>query len=189
MKAIRAVPASRYVTFLAIAVVGCAVDLATKTWVFNWLGKPPSETQPLLGSLLGFQTSLNEGALFGMGQGKVFLFAGVSVVALLGILYWLFWMGAAREWLLTVALGCISAGILGNLYDRVGLPGLTWENDPWHTPGERVYAVRDFILFKVGDYSWPNFNLADSLLVCGAAMLLWHAFRPHREAAESHPPS
>ena len=28
----------------------------------------------------------------------------------------------------------------------------------------------------IGPFHWPNFNVADSMLVCGAALLLWHAF-------------
>jgi len=40
-----------------------------------------------------------------------------------------------------------------------------------------VHAVRDWILVMIGNWPWPNFNIADSLLVCGAGLLLWHAFR------------
>jgi signal peptidase II len=189
MKAMQPVPASRYSVYFAIAAAGCAADLATKRWVFDWLGVPPSPTKWLWEGVLGFQTSLNPGALFGMGQGLWPVFSVVAAVAFVGILYWLFWAGAARDWLLTVSLGCISAGILGNLYDRLGLPGLTWAENSIYTPGERVHAVRDFALFKLGDFSWPNFNVADSLLVCGAAILLWHAFRPHKDQDEVQPRS
>jgi len=35
--------------------------------------------------------------------------------------------------------------------------------------------VRDWILVMIGHWPWPNFNLADSLLVVGAALLIWHA--------------
>jgi signal peptidase II len=35
--------------------------------------------------------------------------------------------------------------------------------------------VRDWILLRYGNYTWPNFNIADSLLVCGAVMLLLQA--------------
>jgi signal peptidase II len=112
-----------------------------------------------------------------MGQGWVTAFAVLSVAAAVGVLLWLFYAGAAREWLLTVALGCVTAGILGNLYDRLGLPGLKWNyaEPPLHEVGDPVYAVRDWILVMIGPYNWPNFNIADSLLVCGAAMLVWHA--------------
>ena len=79
---------------------------------------------------------------------------------------------------LCIALSCVTAGIFGNLYDRLGLHGLTWPPDfQGHAVGEPVYAVRDFILLQVGQHRWPNFNVADSLLVCGAIMLLIHAFK------------
>ena len=61
-----------------------------------------------------------------MGQGFWLLFAALSIAAAVGILVWLFAAGAARDWLLTVALAIVTIGILGNLYDRLGLPGLVW---------------------------------------------------------------
>lgn len=188
----RAVPLNRYVGFLAIAVLGCLVDLATKSWMFRWLGAPEPGGQVfwVWEGVFGFQTSLNEGALFGMGQGRATLFAALSVVAAVGVLFWLFYLGAARHWTLTVSLGCIFAGIAGNLYDRLGLPGLRWPAGyPGHSAGERVCAVRDWILVMIGDWPWPTFNIADSLLVCGAALLVWDALgarpkdRSPREAA------
>lgn len=175
----KVVPANRYVTFFSIAVVGCAVDLLTKDWIFKFLGPPGGATHWIWKPFFGLQTSLNQGALFGMGQGKVWLFAMLSMAAAVGILYWLFVARAAFDWLLTIALGAVMGGILGNLYDRLGF----WTM-PGH-PGQRVYAVRDWILFKYQNWTWPNFNLADSLLVCGAALLMWHAFRsqPKHESA------
>ncbi len=115
-----------------------------------------------------------------MGQGRVVLFAGLSIVVVPCVLYWLFVVGAARDLLLTIALGLVTAGILGNLYDRLGLPGLAWR-DPWivgglHQVGDPVYAVRDWLLVMIGKWPWPTFNIADSLLVCGAVLLASHAF-------------
>jgi len=171
----KAVPLNRYLVFFAIAIAGCLVDLATKRWVFDRLGFP-GPTWWLWHGHVGLQTSLNEGALWGIGQGWVVLFSGLSVIAALGILVWLFYGRAARDLLLTIALGCITAGVFGNLYDRLGLPGLTWPpNHPLHPLGGRVYAVRDWILVVIFGYHWPNFNIADSLLVCGAALLFWNA--------------
>jgi len=175
-----AVPLSRYLLFFAIAIGGCAIDLGTKSWMFANLGMPgpESETWWLIDGVFGFQTSLNEGALFGMGQGFSWAFAGMSIAAALGILVWLFGFGAAQDRFLTVALAIVTIGILGNLYDRLGLPGLQW-NDAFvhHQMGEPVYAVRDFILVMIGPYHWPNFNIADPCLVGGAMLLVWHAFR------------
>jgi signal peptidase II len=182
----KAVPASRSLVFLLIAGTGCAVDLVTKKLIFDWLGMPgpDSRTHWLWTDVVGLQTSLNEGALFGLGQGLVPVFATLSILAAIGIFFWLFYGGAARDWLLTIALGCVTAGIFGNLHDRLGLMNLVWPgNDGVHAAGQSVHAVRDFILVMIGRWHWPNFNIADSLLVCGAILLFWHAFRSQRETA------
>ncbi|MBN2024629.1 MAG: signal peptidase II [Pirellulales bacterium] len=184
----KAVPRSRYVLFGLIAGGGCLVDLVTKHWAFARLGMPGGPTHWLVADVFGLQTSLNEGALFGMGQGRVLWFAALAVVALLGVLAWLFLAGAARDRFLTVTLACVSAGILGNLYDRLALPGLYWNYaSPWHELGEPVFAVRDWILVMIGPWHWPNFNVADSLLVCGAVLLALHAIRDARAERVSTP--
>ena len=174
-----AVPANRYFVFLTLAIAGCAADLATKNWIFDRLGAPgPDQADPLViwPGVFALTTSLNEGALFGIGQGMTPVFAALSVVAAVGIVYWLFVTKAANDLWLTVALGAIMAGIFGNLYDRLGLHHLM-RRIPGEEP-QRIYAVRDWMHFKIeGVIDWPVFNIADALLVCGAAMLMWHAFR------------
>ncbi|MCA9247135.1 MAG: signal peptidase II [Planctomycetales bacterium] len=171
-----AIPTNRYVVFLAISLAGLWVDLFTKSWVFDWLGMPSGQVYWIVPGYFGLETSLNEGALFGMGQGKIAVFVSLSLLALLGIAYWLFVKGYASDWLLTIALGAVTAGILGNLYDRLGMHGLQW-NYPADRVGDPVYAVRDWILWQANDqWRWPNFNIADSLLVCGAIALTWHAW-------------
>ncbi len=79
----------------------------------------------LIENYVGIQTAVNEGALFGMGAGL-----GASLLALsLGRnrhsrLVGCF--GAIESWWLSIALGCVMAGIFGNLYDRLGL---WWQSD------------------------------------------------------------
>ena len=69
------------------------------------------------------------------------------------IVWWLFWRGAARSLWLTLALGLITAGTLGNLYDRLGMHGyLNPETgQPWK-------AVRDFLHFQLGALNWQVFG-------------------------------
>ncbi|MCH8047592.1 MAG: signal peptidase II [Planctomycetes bacterium] len=183
MTASPAVPISRYIAFFSLAVAGCGIDLWTKHWIFARLGVPwpdgdSSETEWIWEGYFGLETALNPGALFGMGAGHPYAsycFAGLSVVAVLGVLYWLFVVGAGRDWLLTIALGCVTGGIFGNLYDRLGLWHATLSDGSTITG---VRKVRDWILWTLqgsGGRDWPNFNIADSLLVCGAALLIWHA--------------
>jgi len=173
----RVVPASRYLIFFSLAGLGVLLDLTTKSWIFDQLGMPgESPTWWLWEDVFGFQTSLNEGALFGMAQGWVVLFSVLSMVAVPGIVYWLFVARAAQDRLLTVAMGLVTPGILGNLYDRLGLPGLRWNYaNALHSIGDPVHAVRDWILVMIGRWPWPTFNVADSLLVSGAILLVWHA--------------
>jgi signal peptidase II len=186
------IPISRYVLFAAPAIVGCAADLATKAWFFSSPELRAGHIDWLWTGHVGVQLSWNEGALFGIGQGRVWIFAAMSIVAAIAIPTWLFWFGAARDRWLAFALGCVMAGVLGNLYDRLGLHGEVW---PASHPraGEAIYAVRDWILWQANDeWRWPNFNIADSLLVFGAAILLLHALRqpanPDGDRDDSVPP-
>jgi signal peptidase II len=182
------IPLRRHVVFWSLAVIGCAADLAIKHYMFSRPELLAGDVWWLWGDHAGFQLSLNEGALFGMGQGAVRVFAACSIAAAIAIPVWLFAFGGAHDALLTAALGGIMGGVLGNLYDRVGLSGLDWGQLPphlnprQHAPGA-VCAVRDYVLLAwrwpaQGQWDvWPNFNIADSLLVCGAGALLLLSLR------------
>ena len=178
------IPANRYVWFFTVALGGLALDLISKSSVFVDLGYPGESRwlQTFFGgwSTFHFQTSINHGALFGIGQGWTGLFAALSVVAVAGVLICLFKYGAAQSLWLTISLSLILAGTLGNLYDRLGLHGMLDEN------GSPLYGVRDFLLFTFGTYSWPNFNFADVFLVTGAIMLGLRSLQP--EAAPEPKP-
>ena len=170
------VKASRIALFLGLIAIGCGADLATKHWIFAKLGMPfNSPPIVLVPGVFSLTTSLNDGALFGLGRGMTGAFAILSIVAAFGIFYWLFFAGAGHDAWLTVALGSLMAGIFGNLYDRLGLPGLIWQ-PPDPRAGQPVHAVRDWLHFEIHriGFDWPVFNLADSMLVLGACMLFWH---------------
>ena len=179
--------------FTAVALLGLTADLFTKHWAFQTLGMPGSykkETEPHLNGVcwiwqdvVGFQTSLNLGALFGMFEGQTTILVILSLVFLIGIiLYVLLW--AWQSSFFTAILGLLTAGICGNLYDRLGWHGLVYpdflwwrgELHPHPMAGEPIYAVRDWILCMIGTFHWPNFNIADSLLVCSVILLLLHGF-------------
>jgi signal peptidase II len=185
----KSVPGSRYVVFFVVAVVGSAFDIVSKNAVFRDLGYPArhlppfavgehrlfpqhplveGESSALLEGWVQFRlfTSFNAGALWGFGQGLQLLFVVLGLLAIAAVLYWLFGYGAARSLWLTACLALIIAGTIGNLYDRAGLHGC---EDP---TGNRIYAVRDFLLFTFGGWPWPVFNFADVFLVTGASMLV-----------------
>lgn len=172
------------VMFCLILAIGLASDLWSKDWVFRqyypyFQQEGPPEIQAFaphwwIDGVLGIQTSTNGGALFGMMQGFQAVFIGLSLFAFVCILAWLFALQAYRDRLLVFCLAMISGGILGNLYDRLG-----W----WHqaaTPPDAFYEVRDWIHFRLAGIPmfdpWPNFNIADSLLVVGVGLMLVQSF-------------
>lgn len=172
---------NRYALFFLPAVLGASADLITKSYIFSKYFDPDRAHDQLpqfphwwFEGVLGIQTSTNPGALFGIGKGQGWLFVSFSVIAFIAILIWLFIAKAAWDRWLTFALGLISGGIVGNFYDRVGLGYLA------AYPVEIKTNVRDWILFRLQGVPffdpWPNFNIADSLLVTGAVMLFVHAF-------------
>lgn len=179
-------PFNRYVIFFSLMILGSVTDLVTKSYIFNryydvsGAGKDPVW---FVGENLGIQCSTNPGALFGMGSGYSWLFATISVFAVTGLLCWLFLFKAAIDRWITVSIGLICGGIIGNFYDRVGLG---WR--PEYLPDVKTH-VRDWIHFCAEGVPfcdpWPNFNIADSLLVTGAIMLFIHAFFHRAEGTKA----
>jgi len=105
----------------------------------------------------------NRGAAFSMlsNLGNGFFIA----VALLAILFILYLLIRTEE--NPVSLALILGGAVGNLTDRL------------------YYGhVRDFLDFHVGGWHWPSFNVADSALTAGLALLLIQALRPARPAPD-----
>lgn len=99
----------------SVVVLGLAVDLWSKDWAFHTLRQGGHRV--LIPNVLEFHTTLNPGALFGIGKGKTELFLIASVLALV-LVIWMFAQCPRRRWLTHLALGSILAGALGNMYDR-----------------------------------------------------------------------
>jgi signal peptidase II len=168
MKGERSVGLSRWVLFWSIAVGGTAFDLVTKSIVFEKVGPPRAGVRDIIPKILELRTSENTGALWGFGAnlpGSSLIFAGLSVLAALVIFYYLFILGAAASRVLTVALGLIMAGAMGNCYDRL-----------------RLGHVRDFVHFHIDaiNFDCAIFNFADNMLVIGALILVLYALRPEK---------
>ena len=166
MKDVVSVP--RWVLFWSIALGGATFDLLTKAMAFDRIGEPPAPPVTLVSNVLELYTSYNSGALWGFGRAlphSSLIFAGLSVVAAVAICYWLFVKGAASDGRLTVALGLIMAGALGNCYDRL-----------------KLGHVRDFVHFHVDPigFDCAIFNFADNMLVAGALILMLLALRPEQ---------
>ncbi|TWU26384.1 Lipoprotein signal peptidase [Novipirellula galeiformis] len=170
------VPKNRVWVFLGLALTGAIADLWSKQAIFAWRGLPgQKDIWWVVEGYFGIETAVNLGAVFGIGQGQGLIFAGLSIVAGVGILAWLFWFRAAYSMWLTVALGLIGGGIIGNLYDRLGMWWQPGYPEAWKS------GVRDWVLWQASNqWRWPNFNIADSLLVVGACMLMYQSFFPEQ---------
>ena len=169
------IPITHYVVFAVLSPLLLAWDLYSKWWAFDALGYEHRQSDSWCVWLWGegvfrLMTSFNHGALWGMGQGYSGVFALLSVVAVVAVLFWLFAARGAQSLWLTVSLAFVLAGTLGNLYDRMGWHGLRDE-----LTGQIQYAVRDFLYFQL--INWPIFNFADTFLVTGAIMLLIQSFQ------------
>lgn len=102
----------------------------------------------------------NPGAAFGIfadspAPWKIALLILFSVIALL-IVSALLWKNSHRLTTTGVGLSLILGGAVGNLWDRIV-----------------SRHVVDFLLFYVGRYQWPAFNVADSAIVVGAGLLVF----------------
>lgn len=107
-----------HVRFWLVVMAGLGLDLYSKYEVFLRLRQGGSVT--LIPGVLDFHTTMNPGALFGIGAGQTALFLVASVIALVLVL-WMFAQCPAKRWLTQIALGGILAGALGNMYDRINI--------------------------------------------------------------------
>lgn len=109
----------------------------------------------------------NYGASFGLladsNGWQRYFFIGVAWVASVGLLIWLFRLPAKARYT-RWALGLILSGAIGNVIDRC-LQGF----------------VVDYILVHYGEWYWPAFNLADTAICVGVALLLWIQFTRKEE--------
>jgi signal peptidase II len=102
----------------------------------------------------------NPGIAFGMlNNGNVkWLLVSVSIAAVMVVVYYMARTSASNS-LLLWSLSLLAAGICGNLIDRV-----------------RLGRVIDFILIYYKDYQWPVFNIADTAITIGAALMAIELF-------------
>lgn len=145
--------------FLAIAVVGLAVDVLTKVLAVAQLA--PLTPVPLLGGLLTLRLIRNPGAAFSSGTEFTVVFALAAVAVLLFVWIRLAPRVAHRGW--AVALGLLSAGVSGNLVDRL-----------FRAPGVLRGHVVDFLQLPY----WPIFNVADICITSAAVLIMfWSVVR------------
>lgn len=133
---------------IAIVIIGILIDRVTKLWAINNLSG--GKEIVIIKNLFSFEYLENRGAAFGIFQGKTIILVIVTLIATVGMIFYLIKCKPQSK-LLRIALILIVSGGLGNLYDRI----------------IHNYVV-DFILLHYKDiYYFPTFNVADILVVIG----------------------
>ena len=145
--------------WLALAMLVLVLDQASKAWVLASFRLMESQiVTPFFNLVIVFNSGAAFSFLAGAGGWQKWFF----VVLALGISLWLLTLlrRHAAERLLPAAVSLILGGAIGNVIDRL-----------------RFDAVVDFLDFHLAGYHWPAFNVADSAITVGVALMLWHQFR------------
>ena len=141
-----------------IPVVVFLLDWLSKYLAISYLEPhTPVEVLPIFNWYLTF----NPGVSFSMFNAKsaygVWALIGVACAICLLILYL---VKKEKDLVSRIALMLVLGGALGNVWDRL-----------------RYGVVIDFLDFHWGDYHWPAFNIADSAICIGVAIMLWQTLR------------
>ena len=144
--------------FVLGAAIVIALDQITKSAITTRLFM--HESYPVINGFLNLVYVMNPGAAFGFlaNAPEIFryiFFTSITIVALGLIIYYLV-KSKPQALMLVCALTLIFAGAVGNLIDRL-----------------RFGAVVDFIDVYIASAHWPAFNVADSAISIGAALMIW----------------
>lgn len=161
----------RNVVFAVAAVFGVLADQLSKWWIVNNVAYRTGEIRVIDG-LLSIVHAQNPGAAFGAlgGNSSRFLIFGVFTAVALYFVFDMFRKLPTTDWFLSLALGLILSGAVGNAIDRV--------RQQYVTDFIRVYSdspgLKAWLIDNFGTYEWPSFNIADTALVIGVGMFFVH---------------
>ncbi|MCF8469134.1 MAG: signal peptidase II [Sneathiella sp.] len=137
---------------LIVAGLVIALDQISKVYLIDVMAQYPAgiEVTPFFNLVMVW----NRGVSFGMFASSDMRWILVGVSAIISIVV-LLWLRKATNRALTIGLGLVLGGAIGNIIDRV-----------------RLGAVADFFDFDLIFMRWPAFNVADMAIVCGVALIV-----------------
>jgi signal peptidase II len=149
--------------FLGLAGAVVVLDQVTKVWVDGSFGlasrsiatNEPGGPTAVVGDLVRIAKTYNDGAIFGLFESIAPFMAVVSLLVIAGIVWYEWRHGAAQHPLVSIGLGLLMGGAIGNLVDRV-----------------RLGHVVDFVDVGIGASRFYAFNVADSAINLGIVTLL-----------------
>jgi len=144
--------------YIFIIILGIVADRATKLLSISKL--KGNESVTVIKDFFSFEYVENKGAAFGILQGRQYILSIMSAIMILAIIYYLIKYKPSSK-LLKTSLALVISGAIGNLIDRL------YYN----------YVV-DFISLHYKDiYYFPNFNVADMLVVVGTVLLSFYIIK------------
>jgi signal peptidase II len=161
-------------SFVVALALSFPLDLATKEWVLRNIER--GDHVRVIDGFFYLTHVRNPGAAFSMLAGapdwfRTYFFPAMTLFAFWLIVSMLRQL-APRDRLASFALGCVLGGASGNLLDRF-----------------RHGEVVDWLHVKLwSGYSWPDFNVADSFVVVGVALLIYEMFASEGEGLETASP-
>jgi signal peptidase II len=151
---------------LAVAITVLALDQLSKAAVRGYFEARAAGEHENITSFFNIVLIYNRGMSFGLFNGAGGLHALLfSLVAAAIVTVLIYWLSRVESPLLAVAIGLIIGGAIGNVVDRI-----------------RLGAVVDFLDFHAGSWHWPAFNVADSAICIGVAVMLLDGLLLRREA-------
>jgi signal peptidase II len=169
---------ARWIAFFTIAAVVIVADQLSKAWisatftVASSSGVPGSPGGPtrVLGDWVRIAVSHNNGGIFGLLGSSAPVLGLASLVVIAGIVVYQAKAGVLGHPLLTLALGLLLGGAIGNLIDRM-----------------RLGYVVDWADMGIGSTRWYTFNVADASISTAIVLLLVLGFLGDRLAPHSGP--
>lgn len=147
--------------YYGIALLMIAIDQATKWWIVNDFAL--YESRSVIGNFFVFTSHRNSGAAFSILEGKQWFFYIITVIVVIGMIWYLQKMQRENKKLLAVAIGFLLGGALGNFIDRV-------------MHGEVVDFLQfNFVFSFFGkdiDYTFAIFNIADTSITIGVMLFI-----------------
>ena len=137
-----------------LSVVVVLLDQLSKFLVFRVLMADRDELAilPVFSLVKRYNTGISFSLFATDHEVGPWLFALLAAIIALGLLIWL---SQTAERLPAIGLALVVGGAIGNVIDRL-----------------REGAVQDFLLFHWKEWAWPAFNLADSAITIGVALLI-----------------
>jgi signal peptidase II len=154
----------RWALFLGLAAAVVILDQVTKTWLVGLL--EPGERLSVIGDFVRLVHGQNDGAIFGLFQDQALLF-GIVSIGVVGLIVW-YHGSSGRNTLLSIALGLLLGGAIGNAIDRF-----------------RLGYVIDWVDIGIGDLRFYTFNVADSAVTGAVLLLIFIAILPSLTGART----